>query len=86
MSPPLPASAAERYECLRAQVVAGGGRREAFAVLLYHGMYHGLAQLASVPGPQRLPPKALPPPADSALIRHLANMILNVQSELSHVY
>ena len=84
--PPLPTTATERYERLRTQVVQGGGRRDVFAVLLYHGMYHGLAQLMCTSAPQQQPalPSALP--ADHALIRQVANMILNVQAELTHVY
>ena len=85
MRPPtLPPGAVEHYETLRAQAVNGGGQRSAFARVLYHGMYHGLAQLADAPDPQRHPQP--PSPANPALVRQLANMILNVQSELTHVY
>ena len=83
---PLPATATERYERLRSQALQGGGRRDAFAVLLYHGMYHGLAQLMGASGPRRQAAPVAAPPADNALIRQVANMILNVQAELTHVY
>ena len=88
MLPSLPASATERYEQLRRQAIVGGGRREAFAVLLYHGLYQGLAHLISASELPRSPPpaSATAPPADSALIRQVTNMILTVQSELHHVY
>jgi hypothetical protein len=86
MTPRLPTTAAERYERLRRQALQGGGRRDAFAVLLYHGMYYGLAQLMGASDPQRPPVPAPAPPADNALIRQVANMILHLQAELTPVY
>ncbi len=78
------------YEQLRAQVLCGQARPEGPGAIVYHGLVDGLQLLlasaaceaASVP---RVP--ALPPIAhDRELLRLLANMVLQTQSEVMHVY
>lgn len=87
----LPAQAIEAYEALRAQVLGGGHCRTGLAAVLYHGMAHGLALLAATPVvPQReqdSPVYTVPAVEnDPALVRLLANMVLQLQSEVQHVY
>lgn len=79
------------YEQLRAQVFSGGHCRSGLAALLYHGMARGLALLAKTPTThshkQEAPARDLPAVVhDPTLVRLLANMVLQVQSEAQHVY
>jgi hypothetical protein len=60
---------------------------------MYHGMAQGLARLSALPAkPEPVPASTTDPdplPAvesETALIRHLANMVLTIQSEVQHVY
>lgn len=59
--------------------------------MLYHGMTRGLALLAKTPTPvrrkQQAPARSLPAvESDPALVRLLTNMVLQLQSEVQHVY
>ncbi len=79
------------YEALRAHVLGTGHCRTGLAALLYHGMTRGLAVIMATPEiaerESENPEGRLPVVAnDSALVRILANMVLQVQSEVQHVY
>ena len=79
------------YERLRDQVFSGGHCRSGLTAVLYHGMVQGLALLAKTPTSrshkQELSTRNLPAVAHNpALVRLLANMVLQVQSEVQHVY
>lgn len=69
----------------------GGGTRSSLTAVIYHGMLHGLMLIApgSAPIQQQRQTSAdtLPSPTlDSALVRVLANMVLQSQPEVMHVY
>ncbi len=86
----LPATALELYESLRCPSF-NGARRSGFAVLCYHGMLCGLTLLAdnsSVVTRTTAEPSTVSTREvhSDALVHQLANMILHVQPELTHVY
>lgn len=88
MLPPLAPSAVALYERVRAELLAGRGHAEGLAALRFHGMLPGLAILLATPllvaTPSHVP--ACPPlPRDSAIIRLLANLVLNTHEEPIHV-
>jgi hypothetical protein len=78
------------YETLRAEVLGGQGRPEGLGAVVYHGMLDGLAVLMSavVPHATYHPPTTAIPSIrdDRAFLRLMANMILQTQSEVKHVY
>ncbi|MEH6584740.1 MAG: hypothetical protein V7754_22625 [Halioglobus sp.] len=87
----MPPQAIEAYEALRAQVLGTGHGRTGLAALLYHGMTRGLAVMMATPEIAECEPEnpegRLPVVAnDPALVRLLANMVLQFQSEVQHVY
>ena len=87
----MPPQAIENYEYLRAQVFEGGRCRTRLSAVMYHGMVRGLALMASTPlsgwSPLDTPmPTRVAMDNDPALVRLLANMVLQVQSEVQHVY
>ena len=85
----LPPGSVETYEALRFQVLNGGGSRHCLAAITYHGMLRGLMLVVSKPTPKTYAkprPFSDRAPPDKALVRLLANMVLNAQQEAMHVY
>jgi hypothetical protein len=78
------------YETLRAEVLGGQGRPEGLGAVVYHGMLDGLAVLISAAAPHvTCHPPIISTPSirdDRAFLRLMANMILQTQSEVKHVY
>lgn len=78
------------YETLRAEVLGGQARPEGLGAVVYHGMLDGLAVLMSGTASHVIcrPPIAAIPSirGDRAFLRLMANMILQTQSEVKHVY
>jgi hypothetical protein len=87
----LPADALQAYESLRNAVRQGLPCAPGLAALRFHGMWNGLAVMASA---------AAPPPAakgasylrasaiasDDQFVRLLANLVLRTHVKLTHVY
>ncbi len=71
-------------------MLCGQARPEGLGAIVYHGLIDGLqlllasaaCQAASVPRVSALPPIV----HDRELLRLLANMVLQTQSEVMHVY
>lgn len=90
MRPPVPAALVTAYEALRRQVLCGEARPAGLSAVARHGLIDGMASLArAVPDASR--PAAERPPApradgDRALVRLLANMVLQAHAEGCHVY
>jgi hypothetical protein len=86
----LPASLAAMYESLRAEVVNGRARPDGIGAVIYHGLVHGMTLLV---GSMRTG-TGTPSPSSSSivisrnpeLLHVLANMVLQTQSEVMHVY
>ena len=79
------------YETLRTAVLHEQARRpEGLGTIIYHGLIDGLAVLMltvpkSVPAIPRSS-SSITVARDPELLRLLANMVLQTQSELKHVY
>ena len=86
----LPPAAVSIYETLRREVLRGQARPDGLGAVVYHGMLDGLALLLSVTVTPTVcqPPTTQPPNVrgDRAFVRLLANMVLQTQSEVKHVY
>jgi hypothetical protein len=84
----LPLAAIEIYETLRAEVLQGQARPEGLGAIVYHGMVTGLLMLTRPSAPAVSPRDAVirAMPHDRQFVRLLANMLLQTQSELVHVY
>jgi hypothetical protein len=87
----VPSAALPTYEQLRAEVLIGQARPVGLAAMVYHGMIRGLAVILTEPPPEaRSSPSQVPPPEgvslDRELLRLIANMVLQSQSEVMHVY
>ncbi|MGH8319627.1 MAG: hypothetical protein ACREUL_16920 [Steroidobacteraceae bacterium] len=71
-------------------MLRGCARPEGLGAIVYHGLIEGLRLLCSSnrSEPSPAPRTAEPQPIarDHELLRLLANMVLQVQSEVSHVY
>jgi hypothetical protein len=71
-------------------VLNGQARPEGLAAVVYHGMLQGLRViLTEVPNIPSLPapiPAAEAGPLDQELLRLIANMVLQSQSQVTHVY
>lgn len=88
----VPPEALATYEGLRADVLDGRARPEGLAAIAFHGMLRGLAVILSTIASS--PPPALAPqepvlqgaPLDRELLHLIANMVLESQSQLTHVY
>jgi hypothetical protein len=83
-------SAVALYERLRTAVLQGQARPEGLGAILYHGLIDGLSVLMrtvpdSVPAIPRSS-SSITVARDPELLRLLANMVLQTQSELKHVY
>jgi hypothetical protein len=86
----VPPTALATYETLRAEVLGGQARPAGLAAVIYHGMLRGLAViLTDVALPAVSAPRA---PAcdissvDPDLLRLVANMVLQLQSQVNHAY
>lgn len=79
------------YEALRTTALYGGGIRSGLTAVIYHGMLHGLMLIATESAPIQQRPAIHTPTLpsltiDKALVRQLANMVLQSQAEVMHVY
>ena len=78
------------YEQLRADVLRGQERPDGLGALVYHGFAEGLRLLCRITGSRVAPaPRASSPSCvhrDRELLHLLANMVLQAQSEVMHVY
>ncbi len=86
----IPAAALPTYERLRAEVLNGQARPDGLAVIAHHGILRGLALiLTEIPAPSSLTPQAPASerlPLDREFLRLIANMVLQSQSQATHVY
>lgn len=86
----LPSDALKLYETLRSCAMGSGVARTGLTAVIYHGMLNGLELTGSESTPplqRRIPTDSLPSPTlDTTLVRLLANMVLQSQSEVTHVY
>ena len=87
----LPPSAHKTYEALRTYAISGGGVRRSLTTVVYHGMLYGLMLITTeaMPIEQQRPAPINSPslsPLEPALVRLLANMVLQTQQEVMHVY
>lgn len=86
----LPASLLAVYERLRAEVLRGQARPEGLGAVVFHGFAEGLKLLCRATGSSTTaaPPASSPScaPRDRELLHLLANMVLQTQSEVMHVY
>ena len=86
----VPPAALPTYEQLRVEVLNGQARPEGLTAVAYHGMLRGLAliltEVPEVPPPAALAPAAEAVPLDREFLRLLANMLLQSQSQVMHVY
>jgi hypothetical protein len=87
----VPPAALLRYEQLRAEVLNGQVRPDGLAAMVYHGMIRGLAVILTEPtAAARSSPPRVPTPEgvslDRELLRLIANMVLQSQSQVMHVY
>lgn len=88
----VPPAALATYETLRGEVLHGQARPAGLAAVIYHGMLRGLAvMLNDIPSAAFSPAPAPAPasdirPLDRELLRLVANMVLQSQSQVSHVY
>lgn len=76
------------YEALRKGWIEGCPHREGTASLRYHGVLHGLSQLALTFAPRPVPSRdpVEPPPSDGEIVRLVANLVLSLREEMAHVY
>ena len=87
----VPTAALPTYERLRAEVLNGQARPAGLTAVAYHGMVRGLALILTEVTPEVLSPAAPAPvaeavPLDRKFLRLLANMVLQSQSQVMHVY
>jgi hypothetical protein len=86
----VPPAALATYETLRAEVLGGQARPAGLAAVIYHGMLHGLTiiltdvALPAVSAPRT--PAADFSSVDPDLLRLVANMVLQLQSQVNHAY
>ena len=87
----VPPAGLLRYEQLRAEVLNGQARPDGLAAMVYHGMIRGLVVILTEPTPETRPsPSQVSPPEgvslDRELLRLIANLVLQSQSQVMHVY
>jgi hypothetical protein len=86
----VPPAALATYETLRGEVLRGQARPAGLAAVIYHGMLHGLAViLTNIPATEFSPtpaPGSDIRPLDRELLHLVANMVLQSQAQVSHVY
>jgi hypothetical protein len=76
---------------LRAEVLNGQARPEGLAAVAYHGMLNGLALILSSVAPHSRPSQPAAPvsaqmPLNREFLRLIANMVLQSQAQVKHVY
>jgi hypothetical protein len=78
------------YESLRAEVVDGHARPDGLGAVVYHGLVHGLTLLeGSIRTGMSVMPRSSPltvVTGSRELLHVIANMVLQTQSEVMHVY
>ena len=79
------------YERLRTEVLNGNIRPEGLAAIAYHGMVRGLTVIlaepaANTPSSPSPGPRSNDASLDRDLLRLIANMVLQSQSQVMHVY
>ena len=77
------------YELLRADVLRGQARPEGLGAIVYHGLVEGLKLLCSSAARSASSVQHASAPQiarNRELLRLLANMVLQTQSEVMHVY
>lgn len=77
------------YETLRAAVLIGQARPDGLGAVVYHGMLHGLEVMLSAAAPRVSSSHEPQTPIvrhDRDLVHLMANIMLNAQSEVRHVY
>jgi len=87
----VPPAALLTYEQLRARVINSQPYPEGLAAIVYHGMARGLAVMLTEPAANvtSSPPQVSASEGGSFnrdLLRLIANMVLQSQSEVMHVY
>jgi hypothetical protein len=87
----VPPASLLTYERLRARVINSQPYPEGLAAIVYHGMARGLAVMLTEPAANvRSSPLQVSAPEGSSfnqeLLRLIANMVLQSQSEVMHVY
>jgi len=87
----VPPAALLTYEQLRARVINSQPYPEGLAAIVYHGMARGLAVMLTAPAANvTSSPLPVSAPEGSSfnreLLRLIANMVLQSQSEVMHVY
>jgi hypothetical protein len=87
----VPPAALLSYEQLRARVINSQPYPEGLAAIVYHGMARGLAVMLTAPAANvtSSPLRVCAPEGSSfnrELLRLIANMVLQSQSEVMHVY
>ena len=87
----VPPVALPTYERLRAEVLNGQARPEGLTAVAYHGMLRGLSLVLTELVPEVSSPAVSEPvveavPLDREFLRLLANMLLQSQSQVMHVY
>lgn len=87
----VPPAALPTYEQLRARVINSQPHPEGLAAIVYHGMARGLAVMLTEPATNvtSSPLQVSAPdgcPFNRELLRLIANMVLQSQSEVMHVY
>ena len=87
----IPQAALEIYERVRAEVLSGLARPDGLTAIVHHGMIHGLT-LILIGNVAEISPSTSPAPdTDGAplcgeLLRLLVNMVLESESQVTHVY
>jgi hypothetical protein len=79
------------YEQLRAEVLGGQARPQGLVAIVYHGMLRGLAVILTdiapiTPSPRSAIPLSEGISLDRELLRLIANMVLQTQSQVMHAY
>lgn len=78
------------YEALRHQVLRGEAAAAGLSAVAFHGLIHGMAIIAQeTPGATRIGTEraaAQEASCERALVRVLANMVLQAHAEVRHVY
>jgi hypothetical protein len=87
----VPPAALLAYEQLRARVINSQPYPEGLAAIVYHGMARGLTVMLTAPATNvtSSPFQVSAPeggPFNRELLRLIANMVLQSQSEVMHVY
>lgn len=86
----MPVESVATYEALRARILRGEASAEGLGAITFHGLLRGMQIVLAKPCEPVKPVARADSSAsvaiDGALVRVLANMVLQVHSELRHVY